>query len=202
MKTTNLKLNRFWIIFSLPLVLSLLTPNLGFSQEAPLIVIDWERGGSGIGTPFMYDYPPGSTPYADAVVSGSNALQGGRSFSIDWQLRGSQYFGWGVDLRMGDTIQGFDASAYRAIAFKVQLVNGDDRFEIKIKDTHKVEPIIDFNSCLDLGTQVQDCEINLNSPLLQKLDLHSLENINFSFDAKKISPRRGTIIIDDFKFIK
>lgn len=170
----------------------------GQGSVAPVCIENWE--GYCYFSEFLYEEPQDAGLYESNTVQDAFALEGKKSRMITWQLKGKgKYFGWGVDLTQGDTAKGFNASNVVAIYFKIKLNSGDETFKINIKDMQGTQPGLSSISFLSNTTQIQEVKIPIQR-FGTAVNLGSLKDINLSFDRANAS-RKGSIVIDDFKFI-
>ena len=164
--------------------------------QAPICLENWE-GECPFNT-FIYNDPV-DKQLCDQVRVRNAPIEGNTSLQVNWNLKGGNFCGIGIDLTQGSVDEGFNASQLHALSFKIKLTNGDERFSIAIKDMDDIQPRISSDAYIDRTTDKQEITI----PLIKfgkKVDLTNLRDVNFSF-SKATASKKGSIIIDDFKFV-
>jgi hypothetical protein len=164
--------------------------------QAPICLENWE-GECPFNT-FIYNNPEGKQ-LCDQTRISSAPLEGSTSLQVNWNLAGGRFCGLGIDLTQGSEDEGFDASLLHALSFQIKLIKGNEQFSIAIKDMAGIQPRISSDAYLSKTTNTQVVTI----PLIKfgpKVDLTNLRDVNFSF-SKATASKKGSIIIDDFKFV-
>jgi len=123
--------------------------------------------------------------------------EGDASRMLKWNFKKGQYFGWGVNLSGGG--KGFDASGIKFLTFWVIGINGNETFQIKIKDMKGVEHQVQSRKYLKVSTEWQEIKVPL-SDFPSGVDFTRIENINLGFN-EIASGSSGTIYIDNFQLI-
>jgi len=144
---------------------------------------------------FFYTGPDGNKPNVDSQVFTSDLnyiKESSASRFLEWNNLGfDQYFGWGV------SFQKFNASQAAYLSFWVIGTNGNERFEIKIKDVSGTEPVISSSQMLTVTKKWQKIKIPLS--MFKGVNLSALENVNLGFNYVT-SGKSGRIYVDDFRF--
>ncbi|MBL8258307.1 MAG: hypothetical protein JNM60_00630 [Candidatus Competibacteraceae bacterium] len=106
--------------------------------------------------------------------------------------------GWGVHWA-GTTTQHFDASGFNALRVWVRGANGDEAFEIGLKDTKGKEVKIESKDRVAADALKGGVEMTIPLSEFQGLNLNSLNNISISFNESHGS---GSLCFNNLSFEK
>jgi len=121
----------------------------------------------------------------DCVHSGSSGLK------LTYQMSGTANGGWGVQWNEAPT-GFFDASSFSAFTFWIKGEDGDETFQVGLKDTSGLE--IKVEQSILSGWM----EISIPLSQFEGVNTSSIENVNFGFNKDHGS---SIICIDDIAFV-
>ncbi len=186
--------NNPFILLVLIFVLTFLSTLALNAQTADFIINDFDDNVTL--SEFFYTGPDKNKPEgvdSQIFTSDLNYIkEESASRFIEWNnLKLGQYFGWGVNLNA------FNTSKVAYLSFWVIGTNGNERFEIKIKDINGNESLVPSTQTVIVTKEWKKVKVSMAS--FKGINLSALENVNLGFNYVT-SGKSGRIYIDDFRF--
>jgi len=154
------------------------------------------------GFPFSYSGPQGHQVDFEAVVEDKDEAikRDGNYLKLRWNLEELQYCGWGIG-QLRDK-NGLDLTNAESLSMQVLGADGNESFEVKIKDTGGKEASV--VSRRYTGRLPQNTWTELVIPFKdfeqQEANLASIENVSIGISLP-VSGKSGMIFIDDIKLV-